>query len=78
MERFRIMLIGGGGGFGGCQYHNTTCIRKIGKYQNTVLKINEIPIQHLRSSKLIKVVHPSRVLVYLKHVRVLQLIFYFS
>ena len=34
-------------GGGGTQYLNT--VRKIGKYQNTVSKIDEIPIPHLWS-----------------------------
>ena len=35
------------GGGGGTQYLNT--VRKIGKYQNTVSTIDEIPIPHLWS-----------------------------
>ena len=40
---------GGGGGFGigGYQYRNT--VRKVGKYRNTVSKIDEIPVPHLFS-----------------------------
>ena len=33
------------GTLGGIQYRNT--VRKIAKYRNTVLKMNEIPIPHL-------------------------------
>ena len=33
------------GTLGGTQYRNT--VRKIGKYRNTVSKIDEIPIPHL-------------------------------
>ena len=39
-------------------------VRKIGKYRNTVSKIDEMPIPHLWSVTL----YPSRVFVYLKHV----------
>ena len=38
---------GGGGALGGTQYRKT--VRKIGKYRNTVSKIDEIPILHLFS-----------------------------
>ena len=40
-------MLGGTLGGGGYQYHNT--VRKIGKYRNTVLKIDEILIPHLLS-----------------------------
>ena len=48
------------GGGGGTQYRNT--VRKIGKYRNTVLKIDEIPRHHnYDRSRLLKNVTISRV-----------------
>ena len=41
------ILAGGRGGIGGTQYRNT--VRKIGKYRNTMSKIDEILIPHLFS-----------------------------
>ena len=43
------------------------CRKKIGKYRNTVSKIDEIPIPRLFSVTLTCKLHPSRVFVYLKH-----------
>ena len=40
-------MLAGGGGIGGTQYRNT--VRKIGKYRNTMSKIDEILIPHLFS-----------------------------
>ena len=47
------------GGGGGDQYRNT--VRKIGKYRNTVLKIDEIPIPHFMIGHAYLTFYPSRV-----------------
>ena len=51
-------MLGGGEAFGGYQDRNT--VRKIGKYQNTVSKIDKILIPHLFSVTLTKGVSISR------------------
>ena len=53
------------GDIGGAQYRNN--VRKIGKYRNTVSKMDEIPIPHYHRWRLLNVVSLSSVF-YLKHI----------
>ena len=56
------------GDFGGGVTQCRT-VRKIGKYWNTMSKINEMPIPHLWSTSYTYLKpYPSHVFVYLKHV----------
>ena len=48
----------GGGRGGGTQYRNT--VRKIGKYRNTVSKIDEIPIPHFMIGHAYLTFYPTR------------------